>query len=114
MGGLIRTRTSHHDQFVAYSGAAKHTWHPYSFPSNAFAMTIHLSPSYNAHLPPSQNPVNPPYHWHRRQSETFRISKGRFIFTFEGKDVVKSKEDGVITVSAGTYHTFRADPSCAA
>lgn len=110
MGAFIRSQVAHNDQVIAYDGAARHHWHTYPN-SKSVSMTVHLDPKYNAHLPPMENPVNPPYHWHRIQVEQFTITKGRVIFSVEGEDVVKSKEDGLVSVPPGTYHTFRPDPS---
>lgn len=109
---LKRTLTANKADIVTYGGAVWHQWHPLTA-DHSLSMTVHLDPSFNAHLPPSKNPVNPPYHWHYRQREDFQVQTGAIIFTLDGKDIVKTKADGIISVYPGTYHTFRADPSSA-
>jgi len=95
---------------ITHGGAVRHQWHTRAS-DQSVSMSIHLDSGYNAHLPPHKNPVNPPYHWHYHQREDFIIERGSVIFTIDGKDVVKSKSDGVFTIHPGTYHTFRADPT---
>jgi len=107
---FTRSHTANDKEIVIYGGAARHYWKK-PVAGDSLAMVIHLEPKYNAHLPPHKNPVNPPYHWHYRQREDFKIEQGSVIFTLEGKDIVKTKEDGIITIHPGTYHTFRADPA---
>lgn len=67
-----------------------------------------------AHLSPASNPLNPPYHWHWRQDEYFRIRRGRYIFTVEGVETTYTRDDTAaqpIHVPPRQHHTFRLDPS---
>jgi len=105
----IRTRTADNVDIVTHGGAVRHHWHPRN-PDQTVAMTVYLDPKFNSHIPWQKNPANPPLHWHYRQREDFRIESGCVIFNVEGKDIVKTKADGLISVHPGTYHTFRADP----
>jgi quercetin dioxygenase-like cupin family protein len=105
----IRTHTADNVDIVTFGGAVRHRWNPRN-PDQSLSMTIHLDPKFNAHLPHFKNPANPAYHWHYHQREDFRIEKGSVIFHVDGKDVVKTKADGLITIHPGTYHSFRADP----
>jgi len=106
----VRSHTAENKEVVTYGGAVGHSWHKRE-PNQSVSMTIRLDPKYNAHLPPVKNPANPPYHWHLKQREDFRIQQGSVIFTVDGKDITKTKADGLLSLQPKTYHTFRADPN---
>jgi len=68
------------------------------------------SPTALQKIPADQNYMNPPYHWHWYQEEHFTVKEGRFIFTLEGKDVIKTASDPQpIRIPPRAKHTFKAD-----
>jgi len=105
-----RSHTAKDEEISLFGGALIHHWRKPA-PGDSLAMVVHLEPKFNAHLPPRKNPANPPYHFHYKQREDFKVEQGSVIFTIEGKDVVKTKEDGIIIIHPGMYHTFRVDPN---
>jgi quercetin dioxygenase-like cupin family protein len=105
-----RTHTANNTEIVTFGGAIRHRLHPRDA-NQAVSMSTRIDPKFNSHLSQFKNPANAPYHWHYHQREDFLIESGSIIFHLDGKDVVKTKADGLISIHPGTYHTFRADPA---
>jgi len=109
---LKRSVTSSGFSLTVHNGARTTHWElPSPKQSVREIQRIH-DPGRFKDTPDASNPLIPPYHWHWCQNESFHITQGRFIFTLEGKDTIKSPADGVVQVPAGARHTFRVDPTC--
>ena len=67
-------------------------------PTSAYAMrsTLHPGPTIQ----------DPPYHWHKYQTETFTVESGIFLATVEGKDEAITA-GRTVTIRPGIYHTFK-------
>ena len=65
------------------------------------------SPSYGMriHHKPGDSVANPPYHFHRYQTETFHVEKGTFRATVEGATTDISPGND-ITITPGLYHKY--------
>ncbi|KAH7383959.1 hypothetical protein BKA66DRAFT_463180 [Pyrenochaeta sp. MPI-SDFR-AT-0127] len=50
----------------------------------------------------------PPLHIHIRQTEYFKVLQGRLAAVRNGKEVVLTKDDGLLEIPAGTRHRFWA------
>ena len=97
-----RTRQSHLRTIHTESGRTTIEFSP-SSSSHALAdATVHAMRTI---VPAGKTIHDPPYHWHKYQTETFTVLRGTFLANVEGVQT-PIKAGSTVTVEAGQYHTF--------
>ena len=56
-------------------------------------------------VPPGPTIHAPPYHWHKYQTETFKVESGIFLANIEGQEQAITAGN-TYSVEPGVYHTF--------
>ncbi|MCJ1475486.1 hypothetical protein MMC13_004149 [Lambiella insularis] len=108
---LTRTPTAALPTLTLHSSSQIVHWDP-NLHNTSVREIQRIASAYTRNTPRAQDLITPPYHWHWRQTETFQVKRGSFIFTLEGRDSTVRAGDPEVVIPPGARHTFRADPDC--
>jgi len=110
---LPRTQTASQNPLVTDDGATSTEFLVPEHPHDGFCVRQTLSKEKVAKLRAAgqESVIIPPYHWHSHQTEYFVVEKGTLLVTIDGKQQAFTKQNGMLTIKPGLYHTFAFDTS---
>ena len=103
-----RTRVAHLSRIVFDDGRSSIEFH---LPEDRYLVINRLPPSprllhVNTCPHPANCALNPPMHWHPKQTETFHVLQGEARFYVEGQVTVASTGE-TVHIPLAAQHTFR-------
>ncbi len=103
-----RTRVAHLSRIVFDDGRSSIEFH---LPEDRYLVINRLPPTprhlnVNTWPHPANCALNPPMHWHSKQTETFHVLGGEARFYVEGQVTVASSGE-TVHIPLAAHHTFR-------
>ena len=105
---LPRTQVAHLETITFDDGRSSITFHDNT---ETYLVTNRLPPAPKATASkgnphPANCALNPPMHWHSKQTETFHVISGQGLFYLEGNGITASPGD-TVHIPRAAHHTFR-------
>jgi len=100
-----RTKISHLPTLVCENGRSSVTFSSGTLTNPLSTISFTLPPADPGPDPKDNSFFIPPYHFHPRQTETFRVISGTLLVKLNGKKI-KVPAGDEITIPVGDWHTF--------